>query len=234
MRIYADFSLPASAHAEELDWLPSPMAGVDRRMLDRIGNEVARATTIVRYAPGSNFAPHTHAGGEEFIVLEGIFQDEHGDYPTGTYVRNPPTSQHKPSSKDGCVIFVKLNQFALEDRTFSRIETNKMKALADPDRHGVKIIPLFQDNREYVRIEEISSNTSFRTSNSAGFEMLVLSGSLVIQDQQFVEQSWLRLPPGNNVQIQTGDKVARIWVKTGHLRREILKSGTFANEDFGV
>ena len=77
------------------------MVGVDRRPLDRIGEEVARATSIVRYAPGSRFSAHTHGGGEEFIVLDGVFQDEHGDYPPGTYVRNPPGTRHTPGSEPG-------------------------------------------------------------------------------------------------------------------------------------
>ena len=81
-------------HGATIPWVDSPAAGVQRRMLDRIGGEVARATTIVRYAPGSRFAAHTHGGGKEFIVLEGVFQDECGDYPIGTYVRNPPTNRH--------------------------------------------------------------------------------------------------------------------------------------------
>src|SRR5271166_6928854 len=83
----ADFTLRAAVHAATLDWKASPMPGVERRMLDRIGGEVARATSIVRYAPGSSFAPHVHGGGEEFLVLEGVFQDEQGDYPAGTYIR---------------------------------------------------------------------------------------------------------------------------------------------------
>src|SRR5580704_9868972 len=94
MELNADFSRRAAVHAASLPWVPSPMAGVERRMLDRIGDEVARATSIVRYAPGSHFSPHTHGGGEEFFVLEGVFQDEHGEFPAASYVRNPPTSRH--------------------------------------------------------------------------------------------------------------------------------------------
>ena len=90
MKIAADFSKRVVVHSEKLAWVASPMAGVDRRALDRVGDEVARATTIVRYAPGSEFSPHTHTGGEEFVVLEGVFQDEHGDFPAGSYIRNPP------------------------------------------------------------------------------------------------------------------------------------------------
>jgi ChrR Cupin-like domain len=101
MNVNSDFRARAAVHAAQLDWAPSPIPGVDRRMLDRIGDEVARATSIVRYAPHSHFSPHTHGGGEEFLVLEGVFQDEHGDYPAGTYVRNPPTSNHTPGSRAG-------------------------------------------------------------------------------------------------------------------------------------
>ncbi|GEB72590.1 hypothetical protein PCARR_b0404 [Pseudoalteromonas carrageenovora IAM 12662] len=104
MKIAADFTQRVVVHSEQLDWIPSPMAGVDRRPLDRVGAEVARATSIVRYAPGSEFSPHVHTGGEEFIVLEGVFQDEHGDFPQGSYIRNPPQSKHKPGSQNGCVI----------------------------------------------------------------------------------------------------------------------------------
>src|SRR5271169_5577343 len=99
MNLNSDFGARAAVHAARLEWTPSPIPGVDRRMLDRIGDEVARATSIVRYAPHSHFSPHTHGGGEEFLVLDGIFQDEHGDYPAGTYVRNPPTTSHTPAPK---------------------------------------------------------------------------------------------------------------------------------------
>src|ERR1700750_3273543 len=97
MELNDDFSQRAVVHAAKLAWTPSPMAGVERRMLDRIGEEVARATSVVRYVPASYFSPHTHGGGEEFLVLEGIFEDEHGAFPAGSYVRNPPTSRHTPS-----------------------------------------------------------------------------------------------------------------------------------------
>ncbi len=144
MELNADFSQRAAVHAAKLPWTPSPMAGVHRRMLDRIGDEVARATSIVRYAPHSHFSPHTHGGGEEFLVLDGVFQDEHGDYPAGSYVRNPPTTRHTPGSEPGCVIFVKLWQFDPHDRTEVRIETGKTAFKPAPGRPGVEIMPLFQ------------------------------------------------------------------------------------------
>src|SRR3546814_13833638 len=98
MEINADFDAAVGLRVDGLVWRPSPMPGVERRMLDRIGGEVARATSIVRYAPGSHFSAHRHDGGEEFIVLDGTFEDEHGDYHAGTYVRNPVGTRHTPRS----------------------------------------------------------------------------------------------------------------------------------------
>ena len=128
-------------HSEQLEWQASPMAGVSRRMLDRIGDEVARATTIVKYEPQSHFSPHVHTGGEEFIVLDGVFQDEHGDFPAGSYIRNPPQSSHTPGSEPGCTIFVKLWQFDLDDRTQVRIDMDKADRITDPEHPGVTVTP---------------------------------------------------------------------------------------------
>ena len=108
--VNADFSRRVVIATDEMPWIPSPQAGVERRPLDRIGGEVARATSLVRYAPASSFPAHDHALGEEFLVLNGVFSDEHGDYPAGTYVRNPPNSRHTPRTAPGCVILVKLRQ----------------------------------------------------------------------------------------------------------------------------
>src|SRR6266704_5630699 len=108
--VNADFSRRVVIATDEMPWIPSPQAGVERRPLDRIGGEVARATSLVRYAPASAFAAHTHGLGEEFLVLDGVLSDEHGDYPTGTYVRNPPGSRHSPRTAPGCMILVKLRQ----------------------------------------------------------------------------------------------------------------------------
>jgi len=123
MQLNADFTKRAVVHAAQQSWIASPMAGVERRMLDRIGDEVARATSIVRYAPDSHFSPHVHEEGEEFLVLDGVFEDEHGKFPAGSYIRNPPQSRHTPGSTDGCTIFVKLRQFDPADRTSVRLNT---------------------------------------------------------------------------------------------------------------
>src|SRR5262245_17083811 len=85
----ADFSKRVVVATRDEPWLPSPQRGVDRCMLDRIGGEVARATSLVRYAPASRFPSHRHDGGEGFLVLDGVVSDEHGNYSAGTVGRNP-------------------------------------------------------------------------------------------------------------------------------------------------
>jgi quercetin dioxygenase-like cupin family protein len=226
MDLNANFNRRAAVHAAQLDWLPSPMAGVERRMLDRIGDEVARATSIVRYAPQSSFSPHIHTGGEEFFVLDGVFQDEHGDFPAGSYIRNPPDSKHKPGSDLGCTIFVKLWQFDLKDRTPVRVDADQMVQAAALERLGVKTTPLFQDVRETVRLESWEPNVTIDYQPEGGLEILVLAGEFTEQNETFTEQSWLRLPVSAALSAQAGPAGCRCWVKEGHLRHldlEILE-----------
>jgi len=217
MELNADFSQRVAVHAARLAWTPSPTAGVERRMLDRIGDEVARATSIVRYAPQSRFSAHTHGRGEEFLVLDGVFQDEHGDFPTGFYVRNPPTSSHTPRSARGCTIFVKLRQFDPDDRTSVRIDTARTAYIAVPERPGVELMPLFRDQRENVRLERWAPNAEIVLPATAGMELLVLEGGFGEEGESFEPQSWLRLPIGATLRARVGASGCRVWVKTGHL-----------------
>jgi hypothetical protein len=218
MQLNADFSTRVAVHAARLAWLPSPIPGVDRRMLDRIGEEVARATSIVRYAPDSRFSAHTHGGGEEFLVLDGVFQDEHGDYPAGSYVRNPPTSAHTPGSRPGCVLFVKLWQFSPDDREHVRIDTNTLPFLPAEDRAGVDIKPLFRDSQEEVRLERWKPNAAIALPVTGGAELLVLEGGFHEAGESFAPHSWLRLPVGYSLRATAGPDGCTLWVKTGHLR----------------
>lgn len=227
MELNADFAQRVLVHARKLAWQASPMPGVDRRMLERIGDEVARATSIVRYAPQSQFSAHTHTGGEEYIVLEGVFQDEHGDFPVGSYVRNPPTSSHTPGSEPGCTIFVKLWQFDRDDRHQIVVDMNAGAFVPSEDQPGVSILPLFADERENVRCELWEAGTDVALDLPAGGEFLVLEGSFkegadtegadTEGADELNAQSWLRLPSGGRLQARAGTEGARVWVKTGHL-----------------
>lgn len=214
MKINADFTRPALVHSEQEAWVPSPMPGVDRRMLDRIGDEVARATSIVRYAPNSTFSAHTHGGGEEFIVLDGVFEDETGAFPAGTYVRNPPGSSHTPGSTEGCTIFVKLWQFAPDDDLQFSKDMHAEAQRVDED-HSVAL--LHEDARERVTYTEGAPHAAFEVSDPGGIELLVLDGTLSDDTRTLHRGSWLRLPDGMSFAGVCGPEGARVWMKTGHL-----------------
>ena len=217
MELNADFTKRAAVHAARLTWTPSPVAGVDRRMLDRIGEEVARATSIVRYAPASRFSAHTHGGGEEFFVLDGVFQDEHGDFPAGCYVRNPPTSSHTPGSAPGCTIFVKLGQFDPDDRRQVRIDTGTLDFIPATGRPGVETMKLFHDAREDVRLERWAPGADIQVPSRAGLELLVIDGAFEEGGEWFERQSWLRLPAASALQAQAGQQGCKVWLKSDHL-----------------
>lgn len=218
MELNADFSQRVVVHAARLQWMPSPSGGVERRMLDRIGDEVARATSIVRYAPESHFSAHTHGGGEEFLVLDGTFQDEHGDYPAGFYVRNPPTSRHTPGSATGCTIFVKLWQFDPADRTPVRLDTRSMTYTPASGRSGVQVLALYRDAREDVRLERWAPGAVIELTEQGGIEVLVLAGGFEEEGEHFQPQSWLRLPAGRALRATAGSAGCMVWLKNGHLR----------------
>ena len=208
MKLNADFDVPAWVHAGKQPWVSSPTPGVERRMLFRIGGEKARATSIVRYAPNSHFSAHGHPGGEEILVLDGIFQDESGDYPAGSYMRNPPGSGHGPGSEQGCVIFVKLWQFRRDDQDYVALR----------NAAGT----LFDNGHEQVRIEAWSVNRDIELANPNGLELLVLEGSFSHAGENFTRHSWLRLPAGTPLRARSGAEDARVWLKAGLLLQENL------------
>ena len=218
MRINAEFDERVLVQSEDMPWTASPMPGVERRPLDRIGEEVARATSIVRYAPESAFLAHTHGGGEEFIVLDGVFQDEHGDYPPGTYVRNPPGTSHTPSSAPGCVIFVKLWQFDPKDQVPVRVKMDDLPLTADPERPGVEAAELFSNHEEVVAYERLGAGASATWQSDGGAELLVLSGEGWESGEAVGRGSWVRIPDGSAVDLRAGDDGLTYWIKTGHLR----------------
>ncbi|HMQ93475.1 MAG TPA: cupin domain-containing protein [Amaricoccus sp.] len=221
MKLNADFTRRAVVHSAVQDFVPSPMPGVERLMLDRIGDEVARATTIVRYAPGSSFSPHTHDGGEEFLVLDGVFQDEHGDSPAGTYVRNPPGSRHQPGSEPGCTIFVKLRQFASDDDRHVVVDTTTPSMAPLVGRPGAVGRVIHEDERELVRVEEWAPNARIEFAPRGGIEILCLDGGFSEGGESFGRWSWLRLPDGAPLSALAGARGCRVWMKEGHLRNPL-------------
>ena len=216
MRIHADFSKRVMLDTEIMPWEDSPMAGVHRRKLDRIGEEVARATSLVKYDSDSYFSAHTHGGGEEFLVLDGVFSDEHGDYPAGTYVRNPIGSSHTPHSKDGCVIFVKLHQFDAADTAQFSIDTASSEFLPG-SAPGLTVLPLHSFEGESCALVRWAPGTKFSPHRHfGGEEIFVLEGVFSDENGDYPKGTWLRSPhmSQHNPFSKQG---CLIYVKTGHL-----------------
>ena len=196
------------------------MAGVERMMLDRVGEEIARATSLVRYAPDSHFPRHQHPGGEEIFVLSGTFSDEHGHYPAGWYVRNPPGSSHQPFSIEGATIFVKLWQMQPSDRHTVRIDTNAPSSWQR--QGGREVCPLFSDNTEQVGLQRLASGETVFAKSANSAELLVLDGSVVMDGETYERGSWIRLPQGDYPQITSHAQSATIYLKTGHLTQTLV------------
>ena len=218
LRLHDDFKDRVIIKPNDYHWVPSPIHGVSRMMLDRIGGEVARATTIVRYEPNSHFSPHTHNGGEEYYVLEGIFSDEHGDYPAGTYVRNPIGTTHSPKIGDeGATIFVKLHQFAKNDTEQKVINTYHNRWYLGMIS-GLQVMPLHEYETEHVALVKWAPNTVFNPHKHwGGEEIFVLEGTFYDEHGIYPKGSWLRSPHLSEHTPYTKDDGALIYVKTGHL-----------------
>jgi anti-sigma factor ChrR (cupin superfamily) len=217
--VNADFSRRVVIATDELPWIPSPQAGIERRLLDRIGGEVARATSLVRYTPASAFPAHEHALGEEFFVLSGVFSDEHGDYPTGTYVRNPPQSRHTPRTAPGCTILVKLRQMTLSEQTRTVIDSTTAR-WEQADIAGLKTLPLYlaPDAGEKVVLERLEAATNHSEVDCRdGEEIFILSGDLRDEYGIYGAGTWIRNPAGFRRNLGSGSG-ATYWVKRGHLR----------------
>ena len=213
MLVNADFSQPASLAPDQYQWVASPQPGVERVMLDRVGTERARATSIVRYAPGSDFPRHTHPGGEEILVLSGTFSEGSDHYPAGWYLRNPPGSGHQPFSTEGAVLFVKLGQMRPEDKRRVHLDTRDSSSWCDRDGH--EVCPLFEDDVEQTCLQRLPPGAAPFGSFVRRAELLVLTGEVVTGGRSYAHGGGIRLPEGTYPDITAGGQGATLYLKTG-------------------
>ena len=227
MRINADFDEPVVIRPADREWVTSPSGGVERCMLDRVSldggvGEVARATSLVRFAPDSSFPTHIHGGGEEYLVLDGTFSDETGDFSAGTYVRNPIGTAHAPHTKDGCTIFVKLHQFAEGDaEQFDVALSDRLESA--PNVNGLREALLHETDEERVRVVALDAGAELtHAAGPGGAEMLVLDGTLIVRNEDWPAGTWARQPHGMPISTRAGPDGATVWIKTGHLADGIV------------
>jgi anti-sigma factor ChrR (cupin superfamily) len=213
--INMNFAQRVVINTSELDWGSSPANGVLRKPLEREAKESGHTTSVVQYGPNTAFATHPHPKGEEIFVLEGVFSDEHGDYPAGTYLRNPPGSSHAPFSKDGCIILVKLNQFSPGDTELVRINTCEANWLVG--HGGLEVMPLHDFEHEHVALVKWPKGEVFQPhTHFGGEEIFVLSGEFIDELGRYPKGTWLRSPHMSKHHPYVEQETV-ILVKTGHL-----------------
>lgn len=210
-----DFSVNLVIDTQQMSWLESPNPQVLRKPLERENIESGHTTSVVKYLPESSFKPHSHPLGEEIFVLDGVFSDETGDYPAGSYLRNPPGSSHSPFSKEGCLIFVKLNQFHPEDKDFVRINTGQT-----PWRQGqgnLQVMPLHSFGTTGTALVKWPAKEKFLPHRHVGGEeIFVLSGVFKDEHGSYPQHTWIR-NKHFSVHHPWVEEETIIFVKTGHL-----------------
>lgn len=214
-KLNMDFSKVACVLTKDQQWIKSPADGVSRIPLEREAEESGHTTSFVKFEPGSFFPEHSHPQGEELYVLEGVFSDERGDYPAGSYIRNPPGSLHKPFTKEGCILFVKLEQFQKDD--------NKHVVLRPEDQqwgHGIgnlKVLSLHVHGTESTALVHWPENEVFQPhTHWGGEEIVVISGKFIDEYGEYPASSWIRSPHMSQ-HFPRVEEETLILVKVGHL-----------------
>lgn len=215
MMLNMDFNKRVIINTKELDWVTSPRKGVWRKPLAREDAERGHATSIVRYDPGASFSMHDHPLGEEILVLEGVFSDETGDYPAGSYFRNPQGFRHAPFSKDGCVILVKLHQFQSGDGQHINIDTKNTEWQTGMGR--LKVMPLHDFKGESTALVYWPAGEHFQPhAHAGGEEVYVIKGEFIDENGRYPAGSWIRSPHMSQHNPYVEEDTL-ILVKVGHL-----------------
>ncbi|MCM8537273.1 MAG: cupin domain-containing protein [Lentisphaeraceae bacterium] len=214
MKIHADLNQNTKVNQDDLPWVKSPQQGVSRKMIERDGAEVTRATSLVKYEAQSFFPDHTHDMGEEFLVLDGVFSDESGDFKSGTYVRNPWGTKHRPFSREGCTIFVKLRQMHSEDQNSIRVHHDEINFTKINDALEYSSIHSF--GTESVAFVKAVNEFHWQSALLGGLEVFIINGEITSEKNQLPKNGWLRFAPNHQADFIIREN-SLLLIKTGHL-----------------
>ncbi len=215
MEINSDYSQRVVLNHHDLPWILSPSLGVERRMLDRNGDELAKATSIVRYQAGARFPSHIHEFGEEILVLDGVFSDEFGSYPAGAYIMNPPGSSHAPFSDDGCTLFVKLRHLGSEQLERESVDTHSAPWFQGMVP-GLTVMPLMRQGTGSTLVRWAPQTYFNPHKHYGGEEIFVVEGVFEDEHGRYPAGSWIR-SPHLSLHKPFSKEGCTIFVKTGHL-----------------
>lgn len=216
LKLNADLSQRCVVDGNALAWQTSPSPLVHRRLLERDGGEIARATSIVRYDAGATFALHEHGLGEEILVLDGTLGDEFGDYGPGTYLKNPPGSSHAPFSVGGCTLFVKLRHLPPDDTKRVVVHTRQSPWFQGMVG-GLKVLPLYESGTSHTAMVRWAPQTYFNPHRHyGGEEIYVVEGVFSDEYGSYPQGSWIRSPHLSQHKPFSVEGCL-ILVKTGHL-----------------
>ena len=212
-----DLAVRVALDTQAMDWIASPGGHVSRKRVHRVGPaESGQVTSIVRYEPGATFPGHDHPSGEEILVLEGVFSDEHGDWPAGTYLLNPEGFHHAPFSREGCTLFVKLRQYPGTDRLHVALQSND-RTWEQSIRKNVEWKKLYaqQPYSDYMRLEHWQAPAAIGQINfPQGAELFILAGSFADRLGNYSKHSWLRIPAGGSI-TPISDDYCELYIKEG-------------------
>jgi anti-sigma factor ChrR (cupin superfamily) len=215
--INGDLTVRVAVDTASLPWTPSPSGTVWRKRVHLVGPaEAGQVTSVVRYEPGSTFHAHAHPGGEEILVLDGVFSDEHGDWPAGTYLLNPEGFRHAPFSRQGCVLFVKLRQFPGRTRAHVALRTGDLPWQPTP-RVGVMQRPLYSQAgfTDTTRLERWAAGAGLEPlTYPGGAELFLLEGAFADDEGRYGPGAWLRLPP-DAAHTPSTEAGATLYIKEG-------------------
>ena len=218
--INGDLSARVMADTAAMEWAPSPSGTVWRKRVHLVGApESGQVTSIVRYELDASFPAHDHPGGEEILVLDGVFSDEHGDWPAGTYLLNPEGFRHAPFSKPGCVLFVKLRQFPGAGREHHVIDTNTLD-WQSTDIDGITRKPLYRQAgfADVTCLERWAEGAGpGLVTHQQGAEWFILDGEIEDDEGVYGPGSWLRFPVGATHRPRSA-KGCTLYLKLGGLR----------------